>query len=191
MTRTGRAFVAVVPPAAVLDAIAAALVPLAGQVPGARWTTRPQWHITLRFLGNRVDLDAVASSLRGLAVTGGDVRLGGGGAFPSERRGRILWAGVAEGAEVLGRLADGVGRLLEPLGHGPEDHPYHAHLTVARLATPGDLRSAVAALARTSMGPAWRLGEVVLVRSHTHADGARYEPVARIPVLPGSGTDDP
>jgi 2'-5' RNA ligase len=186
---TGRAFVAVVPPAEVLDAVAAAIVPLVGLAPGARWTTRAQWHVTLRFLGNHVDLDAVAEGLQGLVVPGGHVRLGGGGAFPHERRGRVLWTGITEGAEVLGRLADGVDALVAPLGHDSEDRPYHAHLTLARLSAPGDLRSAVAALPGAAVGPAWRVDEVVLFRSHTRSEGARYEPFARVPLPLAPGTD--
>ena len=72
------------------------------------------------------------------AVPGGDVRLGGGGAFPSERRARVLWLGVDEGAELLAQLAGAVGALLAPLGYEPEDRPFHAHLTLARLGRPSD-----------------------------------------------------
>ncbi len=39
--------------------------------PGARWTGEDQWHLTLQFLGNRVDLDAVAVALGGLDGGGG------------------------------------------------------------------------------------------------------------------------
>jgi 2'-5' RNA ligase len=177
----GRGFVAVVPPAAVLDEVAALTGALA--LPGtARRTTRPQWHLTLQFLGNRVDFDAVAGALDLLAVRPGRVRLGGAGAFPSERRARVLWVGTAEGAEYLSQLVAAVGTLLAPLGHEPETRPYHAHLTLARLKAPTDLRSAVAALGSGPVGESWTAAEVALFQSRTRRTGAEYEERARIPL---------
>lgn len=188
MSTTGRAFVAVVPPPAVLDAIDAAAAPLRASLSDARWTTRAQWHVTLQFLGNHVDLDAVAGALGALAASGGDARLGGGGAFPSERRGRVLWVALAEGAELLTRLADGVGALLAPLGSEPETRPHHAHVTLARLKAPGNLHGVVAALAVAALGPAWPVEEIVLFRSHTKSTGAEYEPISRVALSGDSGT---
>ena len=187
MSTTGRAFVAVVPSDEVLDAIKAATAPLRGSVPDARWTMRDQWHVTLQFLGNHVDLDAVATALGALSEAGGDARLGGGGAFPAEGRGRVLWLGVAEGAELVGRLATAVGALLAPVGYEPDTRPFHAHLTLARLKAPSDLREVVVAFDGMAIGPAWPVGEVVLFQSHTRRTGAEYEQVARIALAP---TDD-
>ena len=56
-----RAFVAVVPPASVLDAVARATAGI--DVASVRRTTRAQWHVTLQFLGDVGDVDAVASAL--------------------------------------------------------------------------------------------------------------------------------
>ena len=60
-----RAFVAVRLPDAVLDAVAHRLAELS--VPGRR-TTRDQWHLTLQFLGDDADVDAVVAALDGLDV---------------------------------------------------------------------------------------------------------------------------
>ena len=101
----GRGFVAVVPPDDVLDAVDAAATAI--EVPStARRTTRSQWHLTLQFLGNRVDFAAVAAALEPLAVRGSVVQLGAAGAFPSERRGRVLWLGVSEGGALLVNSSD-------------------------------------------------------------------------------------
>lgn len=186
MSSTGRAFVAVVPPVAVLERIESATASVTHLVPGARWTTQAQRHVTLQFLGNRVDLDAVAGALGGLAVAGGEVRLRGGGAFPGERRGTVLWAGVREGADVLTRLAGAVGALLAPLGHEPDGHRFHPHLTLARFRSPTDLRAAIDVVDGHDLGPGWRVDEVVLFRSETRPEGARYEVVARVPAAAGA-----
>jgi 2'-5' RNA ligase len=179
MGETGRGFVAVVPPPAVLDEVAARSVGL--ELPGtARRTTRAQWHLTLQFLGNRVDFDAVAGALADLAVGPGRLRLGGAGGFPSARRARILWIGLTEGAPYLGQLVAAIGSLLAPLGHEAEARDHHAHLTLARFKAPFDARPLVAALGVDPVGDAWTSAEVVLFRSQTRRTGAEHEERARI-----------
>jgi RNA 2',3'-cyclic 3'-phosphodiesterase len=177
----GRAFVAVVPPDDVLDAVDAATAGI--DVPStARRTTRPQWHLTLQFLGNRVDFGAVGGALAALAVQRGTVCLGGAGAFPSERRGRVLWLGVCEGDALLAQLAASVGALLAPIGYPPEQRPYHSHLTLARLKAPGDLRPVVGALGPAPVGRPWTVEEVVLFESKVRRTGAEYTPRAHFPL---------
>ena len=177
----GRGFLAVVPPDEVLDAVDAAASGI--ELPStARRMARPQWHLTLQFLGNRVDFDAVAGALGALAVGRGTVALGAAGAFPSERRGRILWLGVSEGEALLSQLAAAVGALLEPVGYQPEERPYHAHLTLARLKTPADLRPVVSELGSGPVGRRWTVDEVVLFQSKTHRTGAEYVARARFPL---------
>jgi RNA 2',3'-cyclic 3'-phosphodiesterase len=171
-----RAFVAVVPPAEVLDAIDALDRPA---VPGARWSTRAQWHVTLQFLGNRADVEAVTVALGALSVRSGPVRLGGAGAFPSERRGRVLWVGARAGGALLAQLAAAVGALLRPLGHEPEAREYHPHVTLARCKAPTDLREVVAGLGDGPVGPAWDARDVVLFESRTRREGAEYVERAR------------
>jgi 2'-5' RNA ligase len=177
----GRGFLAVVPPDEALDAVDAAVSRI--ELPStARRMARSQWHLTLQFLGNRVDFDAVAGEVDALAVRGGTVALGGAGAFPSDRRGRILWLGVREGDALLSQLVAAVGALLEPIGYPPEDRPYHAHLTLARLKAPVDLRPAVAELGPGPVGRPWTAGEVVLFQSTTRRTGAEYVARARFPL---------
>lgn len=177
----GRGFVAAVPPDDVLDTVDAAVSGI--DIPStARRTTRPQWHLTLQFLGNRVDFDAAAGALEKLSIRRGTVCLGAAGAFPSERRGRILWLGVSEGDALLSQLAASVGALLAPIGYPPEDRPYHAHLTLARLKAPTDLRPVVAALGPGPVGRPFPVEEVVLFQSKTTRAGAEYTARARFPL---------
>jgi RNA 2',3'-cyclic 3'-phosphodiesterase len=179
MEERGRGFVAVVPPPSVLDAVEKATA--AVELPGAaRRTTRAQRHLTLQFLGNAVPFDAVAAALGALTAEPGGVRLGGGGAFPRARRGRVLWLGVVDGSALLARLGAAVAACVAPLGFEPEDRRYHPHLTLARLPEPGDLRRAVAALGSEPVGAPFPVEDVVLFRSRTRAIGAEYEERARV-----------
>jgi 2'-5' RNA ligase len=176
-----RAFVAVSPPRAVLDAVEVAATEV--DLPGGRRTSREQWHITLQFLGNVDDLDAVAAALDGLAARATRGRLGGAGAFPTARRAKVLWLGLAEGGEALAGLARAVAELLQPLGFVPEDRPYHPHLTLGRTKVACDLRAVVARLDACELGPAFSIDEVVVYESRLRRAGAEYVPraVIRLP----------
>jgi len=177
-----RAFVAVRPPDAVLDAVERVAETI--EVDGAARTARAQWHITLQFLGNRADVDVVAAALAGLSVPAGRVRLGGIGAFPTGRRARVVWLGLVEGSELFGALAREVGTRLAPLGYEPEERPYHAHLTLARCKAPADVREVLDAADAAVVGNAWLVDEVVVYESRLHRTGAEYVPRAAIPLGP-------
>ncbi len=185
-----RGFVAVVPPRRVLDAVREvsdtaqhratdfALPALRG----ARFTRRAQWHLTLQFLGNRTDLDAVTGALEAVSTVPFAVALGGLGGFPSTRGAGVLWVGVTEGRDRLGALAAAVGDAVAPFGHTAEFTPYRPHLTLARLARRADLRPAVEEFGDRAVGAAWKVTRMVLFESVTHPSGAQYRAHARIPL---------
>lgn len=184
---TGRAFVAVVPPEAVLEALAGLGQACAAATAGGRWARRDQQHLTLQFLGNGVDLGATASALADLRVEAGTVGLGGLGAFPSSRRARVLWAGVASGAAWLAVAAGAVADALVPTGLIVEDRAYRPHVTLARFGAPTDVRALVGGLGAGSIGPPWSVAEVVLLESRTARAGAAYRAVARVATIPADG----
>jgi 2'-5' RNA ligase len=177
-----RSFVAVKLPTDVLAAVAA--VTEAVDVTGGRKMTAAQWHLTLQFLGDDADVDAVVAALEGFDVPGGRARLGGAGAFPKEPAGRVLWVGVAEGADVIAQLARGVAERLAPLGYEPDERPFRPHLTIARCTKPADLRAPVAAIGAGPIGDAWEVDALVVYESQLRPVGARYIERAVVP-LPG------
>jgi 2'-5' RNA ligase len=177
-----RAFVAVKLPPAVLAAVAAAAE--AVEFSGLRKMTAAQWHLTLQFLGDDADVDAVVAALDHFAVPGGRVRMGGGGAFPKVREARVLWIGLVEGADVIERLARGVAERLAPLGYDADERPFRPHLTIARCARPTNLRAPVAAIGAGPIGDAWEVDALVVYESRLRPEGARYVERALVP-LPG------
>ncbi|MBM6705369.1 RNA 2',3'-cyclic phosphodiesterase, partial [Sutterella massiliensis] len=56
------------------------------------------------------------------------------GAFPSNRRPRVVWAGAADGGESK-RLAGLLDEALRPLGFPTEGREFTPHITLARLKT--------------------------------------------------------
>ena len=176
-----RAFVAVTLPYEVLSAVQQRAAGL--DVRGGRATQVFQWHLTLQFLGE-VELESVIVALEGFDVPGGRVRLGGAGAFPSARRGRVLWVGVAEGARVLAHLASGVAECLASIGFEPEAREFVPHVTLVRCPSPTDLRAPIAALGAAPIGDAWDVDALTVYESELRDDGPRYIERAVVP-LPG------
>lgn len=139
-------------------------------------------HLTLRFLGptppERIDglvraIDIVADGQRRSEVV-----LGGGGAFPSRARPRVLWLGISAGGEQLERMAHAVSVELVRLGWPPEGRPFRAHLTVARTdAIPHAIGARVAEeLAKQTAGwtSTFPADRIVLFESRLGGGPARY-----------------
>lgn len=161
-----RLFVAIRPPDEVLDAIAALERPAE---PGVRYTSREQWHLTLRFLGE-ADVSEAAAALDELDAEAAQVVLG-----PQvSRLGRDVVVVPARGLDDLARA---VREATASIGQPPDPRPFAGHLTVARLRRRGACRIAGAPISAT-----FTAREVELVRSHLDPDGARYEAVAVRPL---------
>lgn len=148
----------------------AAVAHLQAQRP--RWPTAPErWHLTLAFLGEVDDVQAVDQELarRLTGVPAFTLRLRGSGTF----RGGPVWVGVEGELPVLQRLAATVGSAARAAGVALERRAYRPHLTVGRRGHP-DPRSLM-----SYEGPEWVAREVELVRSDlgrtvTHAVVERY-----------------
>jgi RNA 2',3'-cyclic 3'-phosphodiesterase len=130
-----RTFVAVFPPQSVREALFRA----ARDLPASkafRLIGPEKLHLTLKFLGNVAEDDLIRveqalEQLRGRHEPF-KVSTSGFGAFPSERRARILWVGVGEGSGPLRAVAQSVDDFLESAGFESERRPYVPHLTLGR-----------------------------------------------------------
>jgi RNA 2',3'-cyclic 3'-phosphodiesterase len=174
VTRLARAFVAVVPPDPVLDALAARIATLTQEPSPLRWLPRPQWHLTLAFLGHVDDADALRAALAHATRERSPftLRLGAGGAFPTPRRATVLWVGLApETPEIIG-LATAVRDAAAGLADHAEDRPYHPHLTVARAPRPRPLTDLVDAIGTDPIGPPWTVTDISVMESDTRPTGA-------------------
>jgi RNA 2',3'-cyclic 3'-phosphodiesterase len=176
-----RAFVAVRPPDTVLDTVAARFEGVA-LPPGGRRMPREQWHLTVQFLGNAVDLEAVSAGLQGLTMPAGRLQLSGAGTLPPERRSKYLVLFVREGLEWMRALASEVAARVAPLGHVPEAREYTPHLTLARFKARVDLREPCTTFGPEPVGDPWNVGEIVLFESRLHQSGAEHRPHATVPL---------
>jgi 2'-5' RNA ligase len=184
VTRLARAFVAIVPPDAVLDALDARVATLTREAPSLRWLPRAQRHITLAFLGRVDDADVLSAALA-VAVREHapfTLRLGTGGAFPAPRRASVLWVGVAHGGPDVIGLATAVQDAAAGFADHAEDRSYHPHLSVARAPRARSLTGLVDALGTGPIGPPWTATDVSVMESDTRPTGAVHTVQARIPL---------
>ena len=186
MPRVMRLFIAVELDAAVREALARALEPLRALpelLRGLRWLPPESWHITLQFLGGVQEdaLDAVreACTQAGTTVGAFQLVLAGAGAF-NPCKARVLWLGTRTGGTELAQLAAAVTSRTAPLGFTPDERAFNAHVTLARLKPPADVR---AILPHLQLGPFnQRVTALTLMQSHLGQHGARYEPLLRVPL---------
>jgi 2'-5' RNA ligase len=149
------------------------------------WTRRTAFHLTLRFLGNRVAPDVVRNMIDGLgaiasATSPFTVQVRGAGAFPSLNRPRVIWIGMAN--EQLSRLAAEVEALSLKCGFAPERRRFTPHLTIGRVRNPSrnvTMREALEAAAERDFGSCL-IASIALYRSHLSPHGATYETLARL-----------
>lgn len=173
-----RLFVALRPPAAVIEALEARMDGIAG----ARWQDDEQLHLTLRYIGavDRPVAEDVAAALEGVRHPLVTVTLAGIGQF--ERRGRIdsLWIG-AEPRDGLTALHRKIDQALVRAGLPPEGRAYLPHVTLARFGREAGPIGSFVATAGATVGP-WEATDFRLYESHLGPDGASYEAVARYPL---------
>jgi len=104
-----------------------------------KWVRPENIHLTLKFLGEVPDSDIpdICQAVEKAVETFHPFKLdvAGCGCFPPRGAARVLWVGVSEGDTPLPDLQEAVASELEPLGHPPENRPFSAHLTLARIKT--------------------------------------------------------
>lgn len=180
-----RIFLAVFPPRETVALAAGVIETLRRAGDGVSWVKEPNLHYTLRFIGEagadgarRIDeaaREAAAGEKRFEAA------LGTAGAFPSARKARVIWLGMAKGAEPLVKLATALEASLARHGFAPEGRPFSAHLTLGRVREPGRDWTADLAAIRAPEGAAARftVDAIAVVESQLSPKGSTYTVRAR------------
>ncbi len=127
---TKRLFVSVELP----SSVAQILVRLNPGLPGVRWVTAGQIHLTLAFFGN-VAAEAeekLGAQLRAIQFARFFLPLRGIGTFPPRGRPRIIWLGIGRGHPHLFQLHKRVTDAALAASLQPDLRPWHPHITLAR-----------------------------------------------------------
>ena len=170
-----RLFIAVALTTDARHALAATLGRIA--IPG-RPVKPPNWHVTLRFIGeaNEPMMDRLVRALDE-ADLGSRFRIkwGGLGAFPRPAKATVLWVGLTEGSAELIALASRVESAVVSTGTATEDRPFRPHLTLSRIRPPQSIAGVIETF--DAIQVAMPVDRVLLMESHLGGGGARYEAV--------------
>ena len=161
----------------------AALLALMGGVPGARWQSDDQLHLTLSFLGevDRPEADDIAAALGAIDRPRPTIALQGAGSFDHKGLIHSIWAGVAPDAG-LKQLHDRINRALLAAGARPEQRAFKPHITLARLGRQaGPVEPFLSRIAGLASPPV-TIDAFLLFESRLGHDGPTYETVARYPL---------
>jgi RNA 2',3'-cyclic 3'-phosphodiesterase len=164
-----RMFVAVTPPAELIEHLAEFLEPRQEVDSPLRWSSPEQWHVTLAFLPSvaDADLDDLSDELTEMATRRSSFALQvmGAGAFPNPAEAKTLWAGVAGELEPLGRLATATRSAAVQAGLEVDGGRFRPHLTLARIGRAHDVTRWLRILELYD-GPSWQVEEFALIQSH-------------------------
>ena len=163
--------------------IGQALAMLRGGLPGARWITPENYHLTLRFIGDVDDLIAqeVALMLGRVRRAAFELHLEGLTSFGG-RRPRAVVANVAPAQALLEVQAEHE-RLMQRIGLEPEGRKYTPHVTLARLRDSSSLDVADYLSARGYFRTAaFPVSRFVLFSSRNSVGGGPYVVEASYPL---------
>jgi RNA 2',3'-cyclic 3'-phosphodiesterase len=93
-----------------------------------------QFHITLRYIGETEaeTLSHIQDCLRTVKAEPLTISTQGTGFFPNDKNPRVLWLGIKNNRE-LNELASAIDDQLSAIIERPREHPFHPHITLARL----------------------------------------------------------
>ena len=161
------------------DDVAGSLARRQTGLPGAKWRTADQFHITLTFYGE-VDerrADDLSVELERAAAGGPfEIALSGVGAFGDGHRTHAIWAGVEPNERLsvlVGRCRSAAERASIPI----ERRDYRPHLTLAYLKPQADPDRIGGWIADHNLlhSPPVRIDRFGLWSSVLTQDGSRYE----------------
>jgi 2'-5' RNA ligase len=174
-----RLFIGLRPPAP----IRAHLLGVMGGVPGARWQSDAQLHLTLRYIGevDRPLAEDVALALGQIHFAPIEAAISGTGQFESRGRPNAIWAGVRP-HDPLAQLHRKLDQAMVRLGLEPERRAYLPHITLARLNGPANIADRYLADHAGLASPLFTFTHMTLFESTLGSEGAAYEAIARYPL---------
>lgn len=186
-----RLFVALNPPRDIRNALWAETTAIRDAGLPARWVAKDALHVTLKFLGEvRADLEPTIVETLTSAVAGTHafgLAFCEFGAFPSQRRPRVIWAGL-EREPALELLQHELERAMEPLGFEAQLNVFRPHITLGRAkrnARPRAFADLGPLLEQLEFRAAFVAESVDLMQSKRGPEGACYSVRHAVPLVGG------
>jgi len=139
-------------------------------------TSAAQYHITMAFLGevSKLKLPDVRKSLESIDFDSFKVKTGNLGFFPDSNYIRVFWLGLRESK----RMDDLAHKILKALPMAKKDHPFHAHITLARVKHLSDKQKFLKKVESMELEEIeWKVDKFRLMNSVLKQGGAVYEEV--------------
>lgn len=156
-----------------------------------RWVPVENIHLTMKFLGDisptNVELLAQMLTQEASQLQAFEIQFEGLGAFPNQRRPRVLWIGIQAPAG-LETLQHGIEAATTRLGYPAEARPFSPHLTIGRVKqnVGGEgmqsIRSALQAARVGELGRA-QVKNLTLFKSELKPTGAVYTRLHAAPLV--------
>lgn len=155
--------------------VAQSLMLIQGGVPGARWQTREQLHLTLRFIGEADGREAAMldDALSAIEAPGFALQFHGVGQFGNKQP-HTLWA-AGRANRALIHLQRKVDNAIRRVGQPQDAHKFMPHVTVGRLKNP-DQGKVIEWLTHNALytSPEFPVGAFQLYSSRLTSDGSVY-----------------
>lgn len=150
----------------------------------ARWTDPEQFHVTLRFIGEVPDEQAIRYEEVLADVTAPPVKCVPYGldVLPSRHSPRVVMLGLDRTDSIM-TIYDAVSDALESEGLDPEDRTYRPHVTIGRLddADPDAVHAFLRRYEDRSFA-SFEASRFILYESTLTAEGATHNPQAIYPL---------
>ena len=183
-----RTFIAIELPETTVEMLAFIQEELKKSRARVRWVKPGSIHLTLKFLGNippgQVDDIAATASLVVRNEHPLTLCAGGLGAFPNQRKPRVIWVGLQGQVERLAGIQTRLEEALQLLGFAPEKRTFRPHLTLGRIKDRRGLQNLVDALASLDVPQfnSFDANEIILYKSDLRPTGAIYTKLHRMPL---------
>lgn len=194
-----RIFVALDLPEDIRERIRSFMDEVRAYAPDVRWVTAESLHVTLKFIGEKLDaaVREVENALRSVSMSSFRVSFRGCGFFPTARAARVFWLGI-EAEPGLSELAAKVENVLEEIGIPREKREFSPHLTLARAGSGSPARQKadrpnqrftrlaqyLAQIPQPEFGT-MAAHEFFLYRSQLSSQGSKYTKIAGFALEPG------
>ena len=153
-----------------------------------KWVPVENVHITLKFLGNieETRVNGIKEVMQSLACRTKPFTLKakGTGCFPSIKKIRVVWAGLAGELDKLVFFQRELENNLQKVGFPKEDRTFKPHLTLGRMKSPRNDASLARAIVDNASfeSDEFTVDHVTLYKSILKPSGAKYEVLVKMPL---------
>jgi len=179
-----RCFLAVDIPEHIKKSILKATQNLRKDLIGIKWVEPHNLHITIKFLGEVEDKNALAlaETLEKRLLNSGTfvLKLKNFGFFPDLKRPRVFWVGVEDRGENLKKLWKEIENIVPKYGISRDNRTFTPHLTLARIKKPIKIEKSGLESLKNFETPEFKIDTLIFYKSVLTSKGPIYTKIKEI-----------